>query len=130
MFRETEHCNLSLFIVFAGKVIKRFIIFAVQVMDEEKVDEEANGFIQSLLLQPRQLANPPGSRFNGFVDILFTNYFFPFPFMIDLQALLHRKGSGDVSSQENEAVVHILIVEVNTYHKQRKRIENLFRLLR
>ena len=54
---------------------------------------------------------------------------YPFPFMIDLQALLHRKGSGDVSTQENEAVVHILIVEVNTYHKQRKRNENLFRLL-
>ena len=50
--------------------------------------------------------------------VLFTNYFLPFPFMIDLQALLHRKGSGDVSTQENEAVVHILIVEVKTYHKK------------
>ena len=38
--------------------------------------------------------------------------------MIDPQALLHRKGSGDVSTQENEAVVHILIVEVKTYHKK------------
>ena len=35
-----------------------------KVMDEEKVDEEGNGFIQSFMLQQRQNANrPPESRF-------------------------------------------------------------------
>ena len=37
---------------------------ADKVMDEEKVDEEGNGFIQSFMLQQRQNANrPPELRF-------------------------------------------------------------------
>ena len=55
--------------LFALKVILLSRLFALKVMDEEKVDEEANGFIQSFLLQPRQNANPPGSRSNVFFFI-------------------------------------------------------------
>ena len=37
---------------------------ADKVMDEEKVDEEGNGFIQSFMLQQRQNGHrPPESRF-------------------------------------------------------------------
>ena len=54
-----------------------FANFVGKVMDEEKVDEEANGFIQSFLLQPRQHANPPGSRFNFFVLRFVYKLFLP-----------------------------------------------------
>ena len=87
---------------------------ADKVMDEEKVDEEGNGFIQSFMLQQRQNANrPPELRFmfHSFLTILSTGVWKKASSSKSM-IMLRRKGSGIESPHETEAVVHILIVEV------------------
>ena len=87
---------------------------ADKVMDEEKVDEEGNGFIQSFMLQQRQNAHrPPVSRFvfHSFLTILSTGVWKMASSSKSMKSL-RRKGSGFESPHETEAVVHILIVEV------------------
>ena len=83
-------------------------------MDEEKVDEEGNGFIQSFMLQQRQNAHrPPELRFmfHSFLTILSTGVW-KMASSSKSMIILRRKGSGIESPHETEAVVHILIVEV------------------
>ena len=85
---------------------------ADKVMDEEKVDEEGNGFIQSFMLQQRQNANrPPELRFmfHSFLTILSPGVW-KMASSSKSMIILRRKGS--FLESETEAVVHILIVEV------------------
>ena len=120
--------------------IENSYIFYQKVMDEEKVDE--NGFIQSFLLQPRQHTNPPGLRWM-YICMFFSNFLFLWFYQVHIERYIYietitktssfkifitideqewiysftfylfRNGSGDISTQENEAVVHIVLVEVS-----------------
>ena len=85
---------------------------ADKVMDEEKVDEEGNGFIQSFMLQQRQNGHrPPESRFmfHSFLTILSTGVW---KMASRSNSLITLRRKGSLLESETEAVVHILIVEV------------------
>ena len=114
MTRSEEEYVQVVYEVSYKKLLLLILPIFYKVMDEEKVDEEGNGFIQSFILQQRQNAHrPPESRlvFHSFLTILSTGVLKMASRSKSL-IMLRRKGSGFESPHETEAVVHILIVEV------------------